>query len=126
MKVSGDKLSAATICTLAKKAGFKGSQAVLITAIAFAESAGRVRAIGDEHLTDSIWGPSVGLTQIRSFNSQKGTGKTRDELANLDPQTNLNAAWKISNKGRNFKPWSTYLHNTHLKFMLKAEAGCNV
>lgn len=125
VKVLGDKLSAATICALARRAGFEGDQAVMITAIAFAESSGRVRAVGDEHLEDAKWGPSIGLTQIRSLNAQRGTGGTRDELANFDPQTNLDAAWKISNHGRNFRPWATYLHSTHKRHLEKAEVGCS-
>lgn len=96
----------------------------MITAIAFAESAGRTRAVGDVHLMAGDWGPSIGLTQIRSLNSQRGTGKTRDELANYDPATNLRHAYVISKKGANFRPWATYLHGTQKKFLATAKEGC--
>lgn len=102
------QLSAKEIYGLAREAGFNQVQAILATAIAFAESGGRTDAIGDVALQTATWGPSVGLWQIRSVNSQRGTGGTRDATRLTDPKFNAHSAYVISGSGTNFNPWTTY------------------
>jgi len=88
--------------------GFSQQAAITAVAIAIRESGGNSDAVGDTTLTNATWGPSIGLFQIRSLNSQKGSGGERDEVANKDPVTNAKHAYAISGGGVNWKPWSTY------------------
>ncbi len=92
----------------ARAAGFAYYPAQTITAIAMAESGGDPAAVGDKHLTTAYWGPSVGLTQVRSVKSQSGTGKERDATKLTDPLFNMKAAYKISLGGTVWTPWTTY------------------
>ena len=101
--------------------GFVGDERVIGVAIVLAESRGRTDAIGDVGLQTDKWGPSVGLFQIRSLHADKGTGRTRDELANLDAATNARHARQIFlEAGGRFNPWSTFIHGTHRQFLSRA------
>jgi hypothetical protein len=88
--------------------GFSQQAAITAVAIAIRESSGNSDAVGDVSLETATWGPSIGLFQIRSLNSEKGKGTERDEIANKDPVTNAKHAYSISGGGVNWKPWSTY------------------
>jgi len=104
-------------------AGFTGNSAITAVAIALAESAGDTGAIGDVKLQTSVWGPSIGLFQIRSLNAQKGTGGQRDELANVNPATNAKNAYAISSNGKAFQAWSTYKNGSYLKYLTRAQTA---
>ena len=78
-----------------------------MTAIVMAESGGNPSAVGDKN-NPGPGASSVGLAQINFLPSRDSGNANRDPKANLDPLTNLKAAYKISNGGTNFKPWATY------------------
>lgn len=77
-------------------------------AIASAESGRVTDRLGDVGLQTAVWGPSVGLWQIRSLKADKGTGRTRDQDRLTDPAFNAKAMVEISRNGRDFGPWSVY------------------
>src|SRR5207244_1797916 len=108
---------AAAVAEVAYRAGFRGDALVTIVAIAGAESGYRTDDVGDVGLEDAVWGPSVGLTQVRSLKAEKGKGTDRDELALYDPLHNLTAAYHISGGGAHFTPWSTYTSGAYRKFV---------
>lgn len=95
----------------ALNAGFTGSNANTITAIAMAESSGNPNAIA---YNDGGKGyNSYGLTQINAVNN-----RTVGNAANAtDPQTAFNMAYTLSNGGTNFQPWSTYNSGAYAKYL---------
>ena len=104
--------------------GFVGDNRVVGVAVVLAESRGRTDAKGDVSLQTDKWGPSIGLFQIRSLKAQKGSGGTRDELANLDPATNARHAHVIfMEAGGRWTPWSTFKNNLHDRFMDRARTA---
>jgi hypothetical protein len=108
----------AQLATLAGK-HWSGRDRIVAVAVALAESGGRTDARGDEDITTGKWGPSIGLWQIRSLNADKGTGKTRDEVANLDPTTNAAHAFAIW-QDENWSPWTTYTWGKYLVYWPRA------
>lgn len=96
------------IYATARAAGFPVYAATTATAIALAESKGDPNAIGDVSLEDAIYGPSVGLMQVRSVKADRGSGRSRDETRLRDPLFNMKAAYAVSAAGLNWTPWSTY------------------
>jgi LysM repeat protein len=103
--------------------GFTGGDRAIAIAVVLAESRGRTDAVGDVALMDAVWGPSIGLFQIRSLNAQKGTGGVRDELANADPATNARHAHRIFLDAGGFTPWSTFVHGSYRVFLDRARAA---
>lgn len=101
-------LSPAQVYKLARDAGLGPTQAAVATAIAGAESGWDPDNVGDEGIQTSVWGPSVGLWQIRSVKAEYGKGTPRDASRLTDPKFNAASMASISGKGANFKPWSTY------------------
>ncbi len=102
--------------------GFVGENRVIGVAVVLAESGGRTDAKGDVGLQTEKWGPSVGLFQIRSLKAQKGSGGTRDELANLNPATNARHAHVVfTEAGGHWTPWSTFNDHKHDRFMDRAQ-----
>ena len=117
-------LNARQIADLVATAGFTGHDQAIAVAIALAESGGNPDIAGDTKITTDIWGPSIGLFQIRSLKAQRGTGGERDELANHDPLTNARHAHAIYAAARNtFQPWSTFNHGAFNKFLPAAQAA---
>lgn len=116
------KLPDGQIATLARNAGWKGTDLPIAVAVALAESGGDTAARGDTGLVTSKWGPSIGLWQIRSLNAEKGKGTTRDELANVDPATNARHAHEIW-QGQGWGPWTTFGVGKYLLFMPRATAA---
>jgi LysM repeat protein len=104
-------------------AGFVGEQRAVGVAVVLAESAGVTDVLGDTTIQTAVWGPSVGLFQIRSLHVDRGTGRTRDEVANLDPATNAAHARVIFLERQAWTPWSTFLHNSYLQFMQRARTA---
>ncbi|HTF08176.1 MAG TPA: hypothetical protein VK659_08395 [Asanoa sp.] len=105
---------------LARQAGFDPASAVLMTAIAMAESGLRTDAVGDTSLQTNYWGPSVGLAQIRTIKGDTGTGHTRDIERLSDPLQNLVSAYEISKGGKDFTPWSVYNSGKYRQFLGQA------
>jgi hypothetical protein len=116
--------TALQIAGYAHNAGWTGQDLVVAVAVALAESGGDPKKRGDTSLQTSEWGPSIGLWQIRSLNAEKGHGTTRDEIANLDPQTNANHAYSIW-KSQGWGPWSAHNNRTYLLYMPVASAGAS-
>lgn len=114
--------TAAQIASYAHNAGWTGQDLVVAVAVALAESGGDPAKRGDLALQSATWGPSIGLWQIRSLNVEKGHGTTRDEIANLDPQTNANHAYSIW-KEQGWGPWSVHNSGAYLLYMPIASAG---
>ena len=83
----------------------------IMRAICQAESGGNSQAVGDDYVIAGLYAPSCGLWQIRTLAGRPSC----DELK--DPQTNLEWAWKISNQGANWSPWSVYKSGKYLQFM---------
>ena len=108
--------------TIAQK-GFKDKALRTAYAIAIAESGGRPNAIGDVHLQDSKWGPSVGLFQIRSLKHWRNYNDPyRDATRLTNPQFNSEAAYIKSKSGKNFKPWTTYNSGAFVKHLAEADS----
>lgn len=73
-------------------------------------------AVGDlAQLADPVvaakWGPSIGLTQIRSLRDPMAWGvvdrwRVAEKLR--DPHYNAEAAFAISKSGTDFSPWTMY------------------
>jgi hypothetical protein len=118
-------LSVQAVARACHDAGFTGERLVTIVAIARAESGLDPSAVGDRDLVDDVWGPSIGLLQIRSLHRDKGTGRTRDELANVEPGHNARAGWEISGHGSTFGPWSTFASGAHRLHVASVRRGCH-
>lgn len=105
--------------------GFSPQAARIMYGIAGAESAYNPNALGDIGLQNSTWGPSYGYFQIRTLRGDTGTGRVRDInwLRQGGLQAQIKAAYDISNGGRNFNPWSTYLHGSYTKFLPSFASG---
>lgn len=116
-------LSIEQVARVALDAGWQGEKAAIATAIAMAESGGRTDARGDTTITTSKWGPSIGLWQIRSLNAQRGSGGERDEVANLNPNTNARHAFAISSSGNNWRPWSVYSSGAYRAHLARARVA---
>jgi hypothetical protein len=113
------------IAGYASAAGLSGEPLATATAIAMAESEGDTDAVGDTRIVSSTWGPSIGLWQIRSINSQRGTGGERDETANRNPANNAKAMMSISSGGKNWLPWSVYTTGKYRQFLAAARLAAH-
>lgn len=119
----GQKFTIAQLVTLAKKAGFKGNNAAVAAAVAYAESTGNSKA----HRPPSVFphtDDSYGLWQINMIGDlgpdrRKKFGlKSNEDL--WDPAVNANVAYKMSG-GSNFSSWTSYEHGRHLPFLEEAQ-----
>lgn len=113
------QLTDAQIAGAAKSAGFTGKALAIAVAIALAESSGNPSAHNRKPPDNSY-----GLWQINMFGDmgparRKQFGlKSNEDLFN--PNVNAKAAYAISNGGKNFKAWSTYLFGNYLAYMPRA------
>lgn len=112
-----------TVAGHAYTAGFRGDALATIVAIAGAESGYDTDAVGDqtragEPTSDGrIWGPSIGLLQIRSINEENNTGRERDASRLTDPAFNMQSGYKISSGGTKFTPWSVFRSGAHRRHL---------
>ena len=113
----GSPLSVAQVYALALAAGFSGTNAVIATAIAFAESGGNPNAQGD--YGDPIAGQynAFGLWQINTGENPSYAGQNL-----FDPATNAAAAYAIAEGGDYFSRWSTYASGAYQQFVSQVEA----
>lgn len=105
--------------------GFKTKKSLETAfAIALAESGGRSMAYNGNAKTGD---DSYGLFQINMMNNDPNSpnmGNNRlkqlhlaSNAALFNPETNVQAAYKISNKGTWFTPWSTYKSGAYVKYL---------
>lgn len=116
------QLSASQIASVVKEAGWPLAEIPLAVAIVLAESGGHTDSRGDVSLMSRTWGPSIGLFQIRSVNSEKGKGTTRDEIANLDPHINARHALEIR-RSQGLGAWSVFNTGAYKQHMAKGLLG---
>jgi hypothetical protein len=119
----GSSLSAIDVAKVYAQAGFTGDALVTMVAIAKGESGWNPGAHGDTSITTGTWGPSIGLSQIRSLNAERGTGGWRDPERLSDPLFNARAAYAISNGGTNFGPWTVYSKGLYQQYVGEAKAA---
>lgn len=106
-------MSPQEVHALAVAAGLTHEQAIIATAIAWAESDLDPDATGDEGLEDEKWGPSCGLWQVRSLRAHAGTGLERDRFRLMDPAFNARSMVTISG-GTNWNPWTVFRNGRYL------------
>ncbi len=113
----GRPLPAAEVVRHARNAGFKGEALNTAVAIAKAESGFDPDILRDVNIQTNVFGPSVGLWQIRSVKAERGTGKQRDITRLTDPAFNARSAYAISGGGNNFRPWSVFQNGAYKKHL---------
>lgn len=104
--------------------GFTPGNARIMAAISMVEapysSGGKSYAdfdvIGDQALSNAVWGYSYSAFQIRSLRAQSGTGQLRDAERLPDPEFSANSAYTIW-KQSGFSPWSTYMTGQYKAMM---------
>jgi len=115
-------LSDSQIAGAAKSAGFSGEAVAIITAIALAESSGNMYAHNPIPPDDSY-----GLTQINMLGGMGPERRKRYGLTSndqlFDPVTNMRAAYDISGKGTNWRPWSTYTSGAYRLYLNRARTA---
>jgi hypothetical protein len=99
----------ASLMSVLKKAGFSGQGMAMAYAIAMAESGGRAGAHNGNAGTGDN---SYGLFQINMLGGMGPERRKRYGLSSnealYDALTNARVAYKMSNGGKNWGPWSTY------------------
>jgi hypothetical protein len=105
------------LMSILKQAGFKGEGLRMAYAIAMAESGGNARAHnGNRNTGDN----SYGLFQINMLGGMGPERRARYGLSSndalFDPLTNARVAYKMSNGGKNWGPWSTYGNGAYRKY----------
>lgn len=109
-------LSAAQIATVAKAAGFSGSELTIAVAVAFGESGGVPTAVN--HNTDSKKSTDFGLWQINDY--------WNPDILRMgswsNPADNARMAYAIY-KRQGWKAWYAYSNGSYLAHMPKAIAG---
>ena len=106
------------IAQVAHDAGFTGSGLVTAVAVALAESGGQSAAtntVGNSHGTDR------GLWQINSYYHPE----VSDAQA-FAPQQCANAAFRISDGGRNWRPWSTFNNGSVIKYVTRGRVAAAI
>lgn len=100
-----------------KQAGFKGDGLKMAYAIAMAESGGNAKAHNGNAGTGDN---SYGLFQINMLGGMGPERRARYGLSSnsalFDPLTNAKVAFKMSNGGKNWGPWSTYGNGAYKKY----------
>jgi hypothetical protein len=116
------RMTPAEIAAVAKGAGFSGQSLQIAVAVALAESGGNPRAHNRVPPDDSY-----GLWQINMLGSLGPARRKQFGLSSnsqlFDPSTNARAAWAISNRGTNWRPWSVYLFGQYRLQMARAAEG---
>jgi len=116
-------LTAEAIAHHAAGAGFKSEALTIAVAVALAESKGATDAEGDVGIQTAVWGPSLGLWQVRSVKAESGKGTSRDATRLTDPAFNARSAYSISSGGTRFGPWSVYTSGAYRMHLTKAAAA---
>lgn len=94
-------------------AGLRGDALAELAGTAECESNRWPTAVGDVHLADKKWGPSIGVWQVRTLHAQRGTGGPRDEAAlrgDVDAQARAAVEVWRSQGGRAWTCWRNRHH----------------
>lgn len=112
--ISREEISAAV-----DRARFVGDNRNIAIALAYAEGQADLACESDWDLSNSKWGGSIGLWQIRTLTAETGKGTCRDidALKKLDIDFQARCAYEISGGGINFRPWSAYLNGSYKKYV---------
>ena len=113
--------AASDLCaTVASRAGFSGDKLVTAVAVGLGESSCRPDAYNSNGPTKGCPNGSVdrGLWQINSC-----WHPSVSENCAYDAQCNANAAYRISAKGANFKPWVAYTNGRYKNYLNEARAA---
>lgn len=111
----------AQVVDLAWTVGLRGEKCAVAAAIAKGESGLDAHAVGDTHLVDFKWGPSLGLWQIRSLKpAYLHLEPIRNANKLKDPTYNAKAMYRISSGGNNFGPWSVYTSGAYRRHLAAA------
>lgn len=106
-----------TLIEILKKAGFRGDGLAMAYAIAMAESGGRANAYNGNAKTGD---QSYGLFQINMLGAMGPERRARYGLSSnealFDALTNARVAYRMSNGGKNWQPWSTYKSGAYRDF----------
>lgn len=94
-----------------KRAGCEVAYNNIMRAICMAESGGRSDAVGDNYVIAGIYAPSCGLMQIRTLAGRPSCEELKD------PEVNMEWAWRISNQGTNWTPWTVYINGSYKRYM---------
>lgn len=116
-------LSDAEIARHAATAGWSGPDLETAIAVALAESSGNSSRLGDRTIQNAVYGPSVGLWQIRSVNPGHGNQfdqQHRNADANLDPATNAANAHAIFEQ-KGWCPWTMHRNGRYRDFLDRAK-----
>lgn len=114
------KLTQAKVRAALLAYGLPAGAARTLSAISGAETGGSYdpNAIGDTSLETTKWGPSVGVFQIRTVKAETGQGTTRDiQWLQGSLVHQVAAAASISDNGRNFTPWTTYVDGKYQDYL---------
>ena len=106
------------LMSILKQAGFNGQALQVAYAIVMAESSGNARAHNPNAGTGDN---SYGLFQINMLGAmgperRKAFGLKNNEQL-FDPLTNAKIAYRMSNGGKNWTPWSTYNRGDYKKYL---------
>lgn len=107
-----ENVSNFTLYELAKGAGWNSAQAVIAAAIAYAESGGKLDAVGGPNSDGS---EDLGLWQINSIHTQY----KREWLLN-DAEYNAKAAYEIY-KSQGWKAWTQWRNKAYVPFLASAK-----
>jgi hypothetical protein len=121
--VAGGQMTIEQLVGLAKGAGFDDNEAVIMAAIAMAESSGNSKAHNKKPPDNSY-----GLWQINMI-GDLGPARLREyRLSNyeqlFDPVTNAKAAYAIR-RSQGLSAWSVYKSGSYKKFLSQAQASKN-
>ena len=118
---------AANAVEAARKANVPEKEFLTAVAIALAESRADQSRVGDRRIAKGKWGPSVGMMQLRTMPSRRGTGGPRDfDRVSSDAVENMLAAMEIfrvdgDEPERGWEPWSVFASGEYEKFLPDAE-----
>ena len=122
MAASDTSTSAAAdqCASVASRAGFSGDRLVTAVAVGMGESSCRADAQNANGPTKGCPNGSVdrGLWQINSC-----WHPSVSKSCAYDAQCNANAAYRISTKGTNFKPWAAYTNGSYRNHLEAARAA---
>lgn len=107
--------------TLLRLTGWTEDKVDVAQAIAMAESGGFTDAVGDLTLTNQVWGPSIGLFQIRSYRYPMTQYQSNDIWRWAWPLRrayyNCEAAWVLSKQGTDWTPWSVFSSGSYEQYL---------